>query len=87
MAVNEEFWANTPAQTNYITTTGGATGWDHNTCTGSTYWYPWNYTYSPSITLTVTEALHLQKVASNDRRLRKILKKFTPYIAVELDLP
>ena len=47
-------------------------------------WQPWTYSYSPTITLTVEEALHLKKLAAKDAKLRKVMQKFAPHIAVSV---
>lgn len=51
-----------------------------------TWYQPWTYTYSPSITLTMSEANYLRKMSHKNEELRKILGKFLPHIAVEMEL-
>lgn len=51
------------------------------------YWYPWPHSYKPQISLTLTEVEHLRKLAKSDKKLRKTLQKFTPYIEVRVDFP
>ena len=51
------------------------------------YYQPWAYSYKPQITLALSEVEHLRKLAKGDKKLRKTLKKFAPYIAVEVDFP
>lgn len=51
-----------------------------------TYYQPWTYTYTPSITLSLSEANYLRKMAQKNQELRKILLRFQPYIAVEVEL-
>lgn len=52
-----------------------------------TYYTPWAYHREPEITLTLTEVEHLRELAKGDKRLRKTLKKFAKFIAVEVDFP
>lgn len=51
------------------------------------YHYSWCACQTSKITLTLTEAMHLRKMAKADNKLRKTLRKLTPYIEVEVDFP
>lgn len=80
MAISNSVWTDEAATTTAT--------WVNNPGNSINYWYtPWYQTYSPSVTLTLTEVEHLRKLAKKDSKLRKTLKKFTPYIAVEVDFP
>lgn len=51
----------------------------------TTYYIPWNQPHKPEVILSFDEAEHLRNLAQNDKMLRETLKKFQPYIAVEMD--
>lgn len=61
------------------------TGWDNNVVT--TYYQPWTYMWPAKITLKLSEVEHLRKLAKSDAKLRGTLKKFAPFIEVEVDFP
>ena len=76
------------ATTTANVTTGALSDYNVNTFYSNyPYYQPWAYTYKPEITLTLSEVEHLRKLAKGDRKLRKTLKKFAKYIAVEVDFP
>ena len=55
----------------------------------SSYWTYWpGYSYSaPKIELSLSEVMYLREKASEDKKLRKVLKKFAPYIEITVDFP
>ncbi len=55
------------------------------TTTSPTYWG--NYWQHTKIRLKLSEVEHLRAAARTDKKLRKVLKKFAPYIEVEVDFP
>lgn len=50
-----------------------------------TYWP--NYTYERKISLKLSEVMYLRELAAEDKKLRKILKKFAPHIEITVDFP
>ena len=50
-----------------------------------TYWP--GYSYSAKIELSLSEVMYLRESAVGDKKLRKVLKKFAPYIEITVDFP
>ena len=84
-------WLEVSDPTGGTTTTGGANVF-------TTYTYPDNWTYrwyyhpwpacthnADDIILKMSEVERLRMVAREDKKLKKILEKFTPYIKVVVD--
>lgn len=48
-------------------------------------WYPIAFSTSPEIELKMSEVEVLREAAQKDKKLKKALQKFTPYIKVVVD--
>ncbi len=52
-----------------------------------TYWPDYSYRTYGKIQLKLSEVMYLRKCASEDKKLRKVLKKLAPYIEITVDFP
>ena len=51
------------------------------------YWPIYYNSGQIKISLTLSQVMHLRELALEDKKLRKVLKKFAPYIEVVVDFP
>jgi len=60
--------------------------WDASTFCYPSYYSPWLHTCShETLELKMSEIERLRLAAQDDKKLKKILKKFTPFIKVVVD--
>jgi len=80
--------ATSNANTQFALTSNWLDYGDTTTSADLTCWQPLTYQWwsGPSrILLKLSDAMYLRKLARRDKRLRKILREFTPHIELTLD--
>ena len=60
--------------------------WTAPTADNFTYWPSYNFS-AAKIELKLSEVMYLRELAVDDKKLRKVLKKFAPYIEITVDFP
>ncbi len=61
--------------------------WVDSTSNYATYWPNYWHTTDRKITLKLSEVMYLREKAADDKKLRKVLKKFAPHIEITVDFP
>jgi hypothetical protein len=87
---NPSHWTHTPeANTNdpsrYTTTTGDVVI-TTPTYTGTDWTWGYSWQTWKRVRLTLTEVMYLRRAGRRDKKLRRILRKFTEVIELEIDL-